>query len=970
MGKGNFTEVGSYPNFKEIADKWLAYWEEGALVNKLMEKNAKGPNYSFIDGPITANNPMGVHHAWGRTLKDVIQRFKALQGFNQRLQNGFDCQGLWVEVETEKDLGLKTKKDIEDYGMEKFSKKCKERVMKYAGIIEEQSKALGQWMDWPDSYFTMSDENIQSIWHFLKVCNDDDLLYKGARVMPWCARCGTSLSQHELMDSYREMVHKAIFLRLPIAGEENKYFLVWTTTPWTLSSNVALAVHPDERYVEVMNQGNKLIMAEDAISILDGDREVLDVMMGSELEGKEYSGPFDELAAQKGVKHIVVPWEEVGTQEGTGIVHIAPGCGQEDYELGQEHDLTAICPIDENGIFLEKFEPLTGKSVFETNDEIFENLEKKGYVYKVHDYEHRYPDCWRCHEEIVFRLVNEWFLAVPKLKDLMLDETHKVNWKPGFGEKLMEDWLNAMGDWCISRKRYWGLPLPFYECKNGHFSLISSKEEILERATNKDVELPELHRPWIDELKIKCDECDEDMSRVTEVGDCWLDAGIVPYSTLEYRHDKDFWAKWFPSELVLEMREQVRLWFYSLLVMSCVLEKRAPFNSVVMYERVVDENGDAMHRSKGNVIWFDEAIEKMGADVMRWVYCTQNPRFDLRFGYGAAKQPTRLLSILWNVYRFFITYASVDQPDLNPDTKPESSDILDKWMISRLNSSLQSFTDSVEKFEVSDATKHIDGLIQDLANWYIRRSRRRFWKAESSEQKQEAYDVLYHVLITITKMMAPLTPFLSEDIYQNLVRSVDDSSPESVHMTEFPIADPNLIDTELENQMLLLRRLTEMGLSIRAENKLKTRQPLAKVRVLVSDADIPEELREILLEELNIKEYDDAYWGEFTEEDYEGSNLKVLLDMELTEELRDEGFVRELVRRVQRSRKEKDLHVEDKIRLYVEDRSGTIARVLDEWQGYLKKETLSDEVILEKHEDSKAYIIGDKEISIAIEKLS
>jgi isoleucyl-tRNA synthetase len=404
--------------------------------------------------------------------------------------------------------------------------------------------------------------------------------------------------------------------------------------------------------------------------------------------------------------------------------------------------------------------------------------------------------------------------------------------------------------------------------------------------------------------------------------------------------------------------------------MSCVLEKRAPFNSVVMYERVVDENGEAMHRSKGNVIWFDEAIKKMGADVMRWVYSTQNPRFDLRFGYGAAQQPTRLLSILWNVYRFFVTYASVDQPELDPGAPPKSDDVLDRWMISRLNSGLISFTDYMEKFEICDTTKIMDGLIQDLANWYIRRSRRRFWKAESSEQKKQAYDVLYHILNTIIKMLAPLTPFLAEEMYQNLVRSVDDSSPESVHLTEFPVANPDLVDEKLEEEMLLLRRVTEMGLSVRAENKLKTRQPLAKVRVFIDDDDLNESLRDILLEELNIKSYDESFYGDFTEEDYEDHNLKVLLDTELTKELRDEGFVRELVRRVQRLRKEKDLHVEDKIRLFVEDKTGTVSEILDQWQDYLKRETLSAEVLLETHEELKSYRIGEKDISIAIEKLS
>ncbi|MFQ6061408.1 MAG: class I tRNA ligase family protein, partial [Thermoplasmata archaeon] len=524
MKKGNFTEVGSHPNFKEIADRWLHFWEERKLVRKLMAKNSKKQNYSFIDGPITANNPMGVHHAWGRTLKDVIQRFKAMQGYNQRLQNGFDCQGLWVEVETEKDLGLRTKKDIENYGLENFSRKCRERVMKYAAIIEEQSKKLGQWMDWENSYYTMSDENIESIWYFLEKCRERGLLYKGQRVMPWCARCGTSLSQHELMDSYRVVVHKAIYLKLPVVGEDKRFFLVWTTTPWTLTSNTALAVNPEEIYVEILHRESRIILAEAMISAIEGPYEVLSRFLGSELEGTEYQGPFDEIPAQSGVTHTVILWEEVG-REGTGIVHIAPGCGQEDYELGQSRNLPAICPIDENGIFLEGFGPLTGKSVFETNEEIFASLERKGMVYRIHDFEHRYPVCWRCHEEILFRLVNEWFLAVPKLRQLMLDETANVSWKPRFGRKLMEDWLHAMGDWCISRKRYWGLPLPFYECENGHFELISSRKELVERAIEKSINLPELHRPWIDEVTIRCTQCGEEMSRIPEVGDCWLDAG-------------------------------------------------------------------------------------------------------------------------------------------------------------------------------------------------------------------------------------------------------------------------------------------------------------------------------------------------------------------------------------------------------------------------------------------------------------
>lgn len=967
MERREFSKIEIRPDFKDMQKRWLEYWEEENLISELIARISQRPNFSFVDGPITANNPMGVHHAWGRTLKDVIQRFKAMLGFNQRLQNGFDCHGLWVEVETEKELGLKTKKDIENYGIENFSRKCRDRVMKFAAKIEDQSKNLGQWMDWPNSYFTMSDENIETIWHFLKVCREKGLLFKGSRVMPWCPRCGTSLSQHELMDSYREMVHKALFLKFPIAGESDLHFLVWTTTPWTLTSNVALAVNPNEEYVEVLHQQSRFILAKVMISCLDGEYEVLREFEGTQLEGMEYVGPFDELVAQSGVLHKVVLWEEVG-REGTGIVHIAPGCGQEDFELGERYGLPAISPIDQNGVFLEGFEALTGKSVFDTNEEIFDSLSRKGMLYKIHDYEHRYPECWRCHEEIVFRLVDEWFLAVPKVRQLLLDEVEKVEWKPAFGKKLMKDWLAAMEDWCISRKRYWGLPLPFFECKSGHLDVVSSKKELLEKAIDRNEPIVELHRPWIDHVKIRCGECGEEMTRIPEVGDCWLDAGIVPFSTLNYLNDRDYWNEWFPSELVLEMREQVRLWFYSLLVMSCVLEGRAPFKSVVMYSRVVDENGEAMHRSKGNVIWFDDAIEKMGADVMRWVYCSQNPRVDLRFGFSSGKQAARLLSILWNVYRFFMTYASVDKPSIDPTVVPKCDNVLDRWIVSRLNSTLSSVADSLKEYRVDEATKPLEDFILDLANWYVRRSRRRFWKTESDEPKTQGYDVLFHVLLSTSKMLALFTPFLSEEIYQGLLEMAGKSPSKSVHLCGFPASDPNLIDIKLEEEMVIVRKFVEMGLSLRSKMKLKVRQPLARVRAVIDDAEIPGNLRGLLLEELNVKGYDETLEGDCIEEEHGPPSLKIWLDTAVSKELMDEAFVRELVRHVQRMRKEKDLHVEDRICLYVDDKDTYLADILSQWEDYVKRETFSERILIQSREDSVPREIAGRTVFLAIER--
>ncbi|UCD93191.1 MAG: class I tRNA ligase family protein, partial [Methanobacteriota archaeon] len=685
------------------------------------------------------------------------------------------------------------------------------------------------------------------------------------------------------------------------------------------------------------------------------------------LEGMEYVGPFDQLPAQSEVLHEVVLLEEVG-REGAGIVHIAPGCGQEDFELGERYGLPAISPIDEHGVFLKGFEPLTGKSVFDTNEEIFDSLSRKGTLYKIHDYEHRYPECWRCHEEIVFRLVDEWFLAVPKVRQLLLDEVDKVEWKPAFGRKLMKDWLAAMEDWCISRKRYWGLPLPFYECKNGHLDVISSKKELFERAIDGNEAIPELHRPWIDRVKIRCRECREEMTRIPEVGDCWLDAGIVPFSTLNYLDDRDHWNEWFPSELVLEMREQVRLWFYSLLVMSCVLEGRAPFKSVVMYSRVVDEDGEAMHRSKGNVIWFDEAIERMGADVMRWVYCSQNPRVDLRFGYSSGKQAVRLLSILWNVYRFFMTYASVDRPSLDPTVVRKCDGVLDRWIVSRLNSTLTSVAESLNDYQVYEATKPLEDFILDLANWYVRRSRRRFWKTESDEQKTQGYSVLFHVLLSTSKMLASFTPFLSEEIYQGLIGMAGQSLSASVHLCDYPAHDRNFIEMKLEEEMAVVRKFVEMGLSLRSKMKLRVRQPLVRLRAMIDDAELMDYLRDLLLEELNVKEYDENLKCDCIEEEFGPPHLKIWLDTTISEELMDEAFVRDLVRRVQRMRKEKDLHVEDRIYLYVEDKDTYLAEILSQWKDYIMQETYSERILTQSRKNTVPLEIAGRTVFVAIER--
>jgi len=854
-----FKEVKTTLNFPETERKILEFWETNRIFEKLRQKNAGNAHWSFIDGPITANNPMGVHHAWGRTYKDIFQRFKAMQGFDQRYQNGFDCQGLWVEVEVEKELGLNSKREILAYGLDKFAEACRARVQKYSAIQTEQSKRLGQWMDWENSYYTMTDTNIEYIWHFLKKCHQNGWLYKGQRAMPWCIRCGTSLSQHELIDSYRDMTHTSVFVKLPILDRDGEYMMVWTTTPWTLTANTALAVHPELDYAKVKQGDDILYLSAGTVSKLDGEYEIVATVKGSELIGLRYKGPFFDLPCQQGLKTTIVPWEDVGEEEGVGVVHIAPGCGAEDFELSQTLGLPVLVPIDENGIYYREYGWLEGKSVAEVAPLIFQDLKRKGMLYKTEDYEHRYPVCWRCHEELVFRLVDEWFISCKELRQPMIEAARTVRWVPDYAGKRMEDWLNNMGDWCISRKRFWGLPLPFYKCECGEMTIIGSRKELEERATCGIDGLKELHRPWIDAVKIKCPKCGGTAERIPEVGDCWLDAGIVAFSTLGYLdEDNSYWQKWFPADFVCEMREQIRLWFYAMLFMSVTLTGQAPYKSVLVYEKVHDEQGRPMHKSLGNAIWFDEAVEKMGADVMRWIYASSNIQNNLNFGYGKAEETVRKLLTLWNVYSFFVTYARVDgwQPQTKGHIPENAVNGLDQWILSRLHLLIAEATDALENYDVARLTYMVDSFVDDLSNWYVRLNRRRFWKSESDEDKQCAYSTLYEVLVTLCKLLAPVMPFLAEEMYQNLVRSVSSDKPESVHLCDWPVADKSKIDRKLIEETDAVMKIVRLGRSARNAAAMKVRQPLAMLTVKPAsqaEREAIEQNEKLILDELNIK---------------------------------------------------------------------------------------------------------------------
>ncbi len=864
-----FSEVPAKVDFPALERATLARWQRDAVPERYLHRNdAADRRYSFLDGPITANNPMGVHHAWGRTYKDLFQRYHAMLGERQRFQNGFDCQGLWVEVEVEKELGLRSKRDIETYGVAPFVERCKERVLTYAARITEQSIRLGYWMDWDDSYLTMSDENNYSVWHFLKTCHDKGWVYKGHDVMPWCPRCGTGISEQEIVtEGYQERTHLSVYVRFPLLDEENASFLVWTTTPWTLAANVAAAVHPELTYVRAEQNGQVLYLAKDAArTALRGDHVATAELPGADLVGRAYRGPFDELPAAEGIAHRVIAWDDVDAAEGTGIVHIAPGCGKEDFALAKEHDLPVVAPINEFGVYVDGFGALSGAYVHEVATPIVRDLEAKGLLYRAHDYRHRYPVCWRCGTDLVFRLVDEWFISMDELRGPMMEITRQITWIPGFGLERELDWLAHMDDWMISKKRYWGLALPIYECAAcNHFEVIGSETELQQRAVAgwDDFAGHTPHRPWVDAVKIACARCGEPVGRIPDVGNPWLDAGIVPFSTLNYRHDRAYWDEWFPADMISEsFPGQFRNWFYSMLAQSAALENRPPFLTVFSYALMRDEHGEEMHKSKGNAIWFDDAAEEYGVDVMRWLFATVNPSANLNFGPNVCDEVRRRFILpLWNSYSFFATYARLDgfdPTDPATDVPLAERTLLDRWLLSRLNQTVARVRDRLEAYDPDAAARSLEAfVVEELSNWYIRRNRRRFWKSEADRDKAAAYRTLHECLSTLSRLLAPFVPFLADEIYQNLVRSIDPAAPDSVHLTDFPETDPARIDDALSRDMAAVLEVVGVGRAAREEARVKVRQPLPAILVYARDPAVMDavlRLQDLVLDELNVKD--------------------------------------------------------------------------------------------------------------------
>ncbi len=916
--------MSAQPNFVEIEKELLGNWEKKNIFSKLQQKNRGHEKWSFLDGPITANNPMGVHHAWGRTYKDLFQRYKALRGYEQRYQNGFDCQGLWVEVEVEKELGFKSKKDIEAYGIAAFVEKCKERVLRYTKVQTAQSIRLGQWMDWENSYLTMSDSNNYAIWAFLKKCYQAGWLYKGHDVVPWCPRCGTSISQHEILaEEYQEVTHTSIYFRVPVKGRQDTYFLVWTTTPWTLPANVALAVHPEFTYLELLDsRGDTYIVQENFRQLVPAASETARYL-GSKMAGVEYDSLFAELPAVRtqmdGYQPKVIMWEEVTSQEGTGIVHIAPGCGQEDYLLGREQRLAVIDPTDAASKYPEGFGEFSRHLVSDVAESIFNNLQHKGLLYKLHEYQHRYPTCWRCKSELIFRLVDEWYISMEQLRPRLMAVARKMTWLPDFGLERELDWLKNMNDWMISKKRYWGLALPIYECPQcGGFEVIGSKAELQARAVQGWDKFKDHspHRPWVDEIKIKCRDCGQVISRVPDVGTPWLDAGIVPFSTLDYFQTKETWQQWYPFDFVCEsFPGQFKNWFYALIVMSTVLENELPTKTVFGYASVRDELGEEMHKSKGNAIWFDQAVEELGADVMRWMYARQPIVNNLRFGYKTADEQRRRLLVLWHTQKFVVDSIGLSgyKPQLQLTGLKLS--LLDRWVLSQYNGLLKKVTQSLDQYDVAGAMREIEVFLTDFSQWYIRRSRDRVGSAKTDTEAISFYETALYVLLNLLKTLSPIVPFMTDYMYLTLLQVCGQEGLASIHLENWPMVDEAMIDGRLEQEMAQVRYMAELGHAERKKEQLKVRQPLLSVSYLVSKEPTwvkNIELVELLQSELNVKEVKFRQSPEAS-----ATTVTAKLDTTITPDLQEEGEAREIIRRLQSMRKEYGCARGDKVDAYL-----------------------------------------------------
>ena len=1049
-----YRKVDTNLNFVDREKEVEKFWKDNKIFEKSMDSRKEGETYTFYDGPPTANGKPHIGHVLTRVIKDMIPRYRTMKGYMVPRKAGWDTHGLPVELEVEKKLGLDGKEQIEEYGMEPFIQQCKESVWKYKGMWEDFSSTVGFWADMEHPYVTYDNNFIESEWWALKEIWEKGLLYKGFKIVPYCPRCGTPLSAQEVSQGYKTVKERSAIVRFKVVGED-AYFLAWTTTPWTLPSNVALCVNPDEIYCKVKAaDGYTYYMAEALLDKVLGKLakddepayEILEKYKGTDLERKEYEPLFacagEAAAKQRKKAHFVTCDNYVTMSDGTGIVHIAPAFGEDDSRVGREYDLPFVQFVDGQGN-MTKETPYAGVFVKKADPMVLTDLDKEGKLFDAPKFEHDYPHCWRCDTPLIYYARESWFIKMTAVKDDLIRNNNTINWIPeSIGKGRFGDWLENVQDWGISRNRYWGTPLNIWQCECGHMESVGSRQDLYEKSGDERAKTIELHRPYIDDITMKCPDCGKTMHRVPEVIDCWFDSGAMPFAQHHYPFEnKDLFEQQFPADFISEAVDQTRGWFYSLLAESTLLFNKAPYKNVIVLGHVQDENGQKMSKSKGNAVDPFDALNKYGADAIRWYfYINSAPWLPNRFhGKAVVEGQRKFMSTLWNTYAFFVLYANIDNFDatkytLNYDKLP----VMDKWLLSKLNTMVKTVDEDLGSYKIPEAARALQEFVDDMSNWYVRRSRERFWAKGMEQDKINAYMTLYTALVTVAKAAAPMIPFMTEDIYQNLVRSIDADAPESIHLCDYPEVNEAWIDKDLEANMEELLEIVVLGRACRNTANIKNRQPIGTMYVKAEKA-MDKFYTDIIADELNVKEVKfaddvesfisysfkpqlrtvgpkygkllngirtalseidgtvamkelrdngvlvldiDGNRVELAEEDLlietaqsEGyvtetdGETSVVLDTNLTPELIQEGFVREIISKVQTMRKEAGFEVMDKIIVYAKD-NDKIMDIMKANQDEIKREVLAENIILGEAEGyTKEWNINKEAVTLGVSKV-
>jgi isoleucyl-tRNA synthetase len=1042
-----YNKVSTDLKFVDREKKVLDFWKDNNIFEASIKEREGCEPFTFYDGPPTANGTPHIGHVLTRVVKDIIPRYRTMKGYKVLRKAGWDTHGLPVEIEVEKKLGIDGKEQIEAYGLEPFIEKCKESVWQYKGMWEDFSNIVGFWADMDNPYVTYHNEYIESVWWSLKQIWDKGLLYKGFKIVPYCPRCGTPLSSHEVAQGYKDVKEKSVIAKFRIKGTENEYILAWTTTPWTLPSNVALCVNPDETYVKVRVQSGssdayeKYILAEALLGVVEGEYVIEERYTGKELEYLEYEPLFDYAKPDKKAYYVTCD-NYVTLTDGTGVVHTAPAFGEDDNRVGRIYGLPFVQLVDGKGEFKPEATDIAGMFVKDADKPIIEMLMKKGLLYKVLSFEHSYPFCWRCDTSLIYYARESWFIRMTQVKEDLIRNNNTINWMPeSIGQGRFGDWLNNVQDWGLSRDRYWGTPLPIWECEDGHYHCIGSIEELKAMSDNCPGDI-ELHRPFIDAVTIKCPECGKQMKRVSAVIDCWYDSGSMPFAQWHYPFEnKEIFDENFPADFISEAVDQTRGWFYSLLAISTLIFNRAPFKNCIVLGHVQDEDGQKMSKSKGNAIDPFDALSLHGADAIRWYFSVNSALWlPNRFYHGAVTEGQRkFMGTLWNTYAFYVLYANIDNFDpTSYKLEYDKLSVMDKWLLSRLNTLIKSVDTHLNSYRITEGARLLSDFVDELSNWYVRRSRERFWVSGMPQDKINAYMTLYTTLVNVAKLAAPYIPFMTEDMYQNLVAGIDKTAPISIHLCSYPEYDEALIDKELEDNMEKVLDAVVLGRACRNAANIKNRQPLAKMYIK-AETGLTEFYKDIIADELNVKEIvftedvrsfttysfkpqlktlgprfgkqigtvkailseldgnaamdeinatgqltielegnkvlidkDDLLIEAVQTEGYVSDSdygITVVLDTNLTEELIEEGFVREIISKIQTMRKEAGFEVTDHIRVYQQG-NDRIKAIMERKEDEIKSEVLAEELI---RDNTKGYVkqwdINGENVTFGVEKI-